>query len=876
MKLTYNIKSDRILSMKNLLTIMFTIGSVGLAVAQSAAVGDTPITAPGEISYRSVPAATTDAGNGEIEGVVLDTETNQPVEFATVSLIDPATDRPIDGAVCDNKGQFKISKVEPGTYNVAISFIGYERQVIEGITVEDKKDKVNLGVIKLGSATEVLQEVSVVSQRDMVEEKVDRTIYNAELDATTRGGNATDVLRRVPMLSVDMDGNVSLRGNENIRVLINNKPSAIMAANIADALKQIPADEIKSVEVITSPSAKYDAEGTSGIINIITKKNNLQGATLNVNTGVGYRGSNLGLNGALKTKKLGLSLGGFGRSEYNTTGSFENRQTTTSNGVETFTTQDASTTSNRLFGRYTFGLDYDFNEKNYLTGSVQLGARNGRGTQDDLTSQSFQDGVLVRETLKDVTTKDLSNNIDVSLAYTHVFDKPQKELTIMGMWSINDRTNDFTNYNYDVDDETLLTRLKNLNDSYDEETTLQIDYTSPIGDKQLVEYGAKQIMRTAVSDYTYLSADGENGSYVQLEGTTLNNNLDYRQGITSGYLSYTATLPKNYSVKAGARYEYTTITAFTKTESDIDIPSYGVIVPSVNLSKKLENGNMVKLGYNRRIQRPSIRFLNPNIQASNPLNISIGNPELDPEYTNNFELGYSSYFKRSSVQTALFVRNTTGAISSVRDVRGDTIRTTYQNIGQEDAYGINLSANINFGKLMLNGGSDVYYAVLSNNNPDPIYNASNTGIVISGRFFGNYDLGNGYGLQMFSFFRLRRTELQGYRGGFGMYNLGVKKDFNNKRGSIGLGVQNFLNPKLKIKSETITPIIVQNSIDIRNNLSFSVNFSYRLGKISMDGPQRRRKSIQNDDLKDGGDGGNGDGGGAPAAPAAAPRRGRGN
>ncbi len=872
-KITDNISTPHTSSMKKLLTIMLLFAGIGISIAQPAT-SDRPLRAPGEATYNR-SAGSEDAGSGEIEGIVLDIDSSQPVEFATVSLIDPATDKPIDGAVCDSKGQFKISKIEAGTYNVAISFIGYERQLIEGITIQDKKDKVNLGVIKLGSGTAMLQEVSVVSQRDMVEEKVDRTIYNAELDATTKGGDATDVLRRVPMLSVDLDGNVSLRGNSNLRILVNNKPSAIMAANIGDALKQIPADEIKSVEVITSPSAKYDAEGTSGIINIITKKNTLQGATLNVNTSAGLRGSNLGLNGAVRTKKLGLSLGGFGRSQYNTTGSFENAQTTTNNGIETFTSQEANTTSNRLFGRYTFGLDYDFNEKNYLTGSVQFGVRNGKGTQDELLSQSFQNDVLIRETLKDVETIDLSNNTDVSLAFTHLFDKPRKELSILAMYSRNNRTNDFTNYNFSISDETLLNRLKNLNDSYDQETTVQIDYVSPIGEKQLVEYGAKQIMRTAISEFTYLSADGSNGAYLPISGTTLNNNLDYSQNITSGYLSYTATLPKDYSLKAGARYEYTTIDAFTRTESNIDIPSYGVLVPSVNLSKKLENGNVLKAGYNRRIQRPSIRFLNPNIQASNPLNISVGNPELDPEYTNNYEIGYSSYFKRSSVQTALFVRNTTGAINSVRDVKGDTIRTTYQNIGQEDAYGINLSANINFGKLLLNGGSDVYYAVLNNNNPDSIFNASNTGVVISGRFFGNYDLGKGYGLQMFSFFRLRRTELQGYRGGFGVYSLGFKKDFNNKRGSVGLGVQNFLNPKLKVKSQTISPIIVQNSVDIRDNLSFSLNFSYRLGKISMDGPPRRRKSIQNDDLKDGGDGGDGGGDSAPAAPAAG-RRGRGN
>ncbi|HET6541774.1 MAG TPA: TonB-dependent receptor, partial [Chryseolinea sp.] len=228
-------------------------------------------------------------GNGKIQGTVMDTETNLPVEFANVALLDPTTEKPIDGAVADDKGKFIIPKVAPGTYSVSITFIGYETQTIKSVTVEDKRDEVNLGIIKLGSSTKVLNEVVVEGQKQLIEERVDRTIYNAENDITSKGGDATDVLKKVPMLSVDLDGNVTLRGSQNIRVLINNKPSTIMASSIADALKQIPADQIKTVEVITSPSAKYDAEGTGGIINIITKKNTLQGATLNVDAGVGLR-----------------------------------------------------------------------------------------------------------------------------------------------------------------------------------------------------------------------------------------------------------------------------------------------------------------------------------------------------------------------------------------------------------------------------------------------------------------------------------------------------------------------------------------------------------------------------------------------------------
>ncbi|MCU0451065.1 MAG: TonB-dependent receptor, partial [Bernardetiaceae bacterium] len=214
-------------------------------------------------------------GRAKITGIVLDSADRQPVAFATVSLLDPQTNKPVSGAVADEKGQFSITKVPAGKFTLSVSFIGY-RTSNRSLTSEGKGE-LALGTVFLNQMVKELDEVTVEGQKELIEERVDRTIYNAEQDATTRGGDAADVLRRVPALTVDLDGNVSLRGNQNIRVLINNKPSTILATSVADALRQIPADQIKSVEVITSPSARYDAEGSAGIINIITKKNTLQG-----------------------------------------------------------------------------------------------------------------------------------------------------------------------------------------------------------------------------------------------------------------------------------------------------------------------------------------------------------------------------------------------------------------------------------------------------------------------------------------------------------------------------------------------------------------------------------------------------------------------
>jgi outer membrane receptor protein involved in Fe transport len=802
-------------------------------------------------------------GNGKITGIVLDSADRTAVPFATVALLNPTSQKAVDGAICDDKGKFNLTKIAAGTYELSISFIGYKTLKKPNIVITERGE-VNLGTIFLASEAKELNEITVEGQKDLIEEKVDRTVYNAEQDATTRGGDATDVLKRVPMLSVDLDGNVSLRGNQNISVLINNKPSTITAGNVADALKQIPADQIKSVEVITSPSAKYDAEGSGGIINIITKKNTLKGFTMDVRGSAGLRGGDLGLNGSLRTGKMGFSLGGNMRGMYNMPGSFENRQQTTNTaGNVILNTQQADTRQRGLFGRYTLSWDYDINKNNSLSASLQYGARNGNNFQDNLFTQTFQNNTLQSTNLRNVDVKDLSGTIDASLTYSRTFKKPQQEFNLLALYSINHRTNDFTNTLLNINDLSTTSRLKNLNESYNREITIQADYQTPISTNQMLELGAKNITRNVLSDFRYFFASGANGEFIPSQNAQLANVFNYDQFINAAYVSYTLTTANKFSFKVGTRYEHTSIDVkFQEGNRQVTIPSYSVLVPSINLSKRLKSGNTVKLAYNRRIQRPSIQFLNPNIQAANPLNISQGNPSLDPEFTNNFELSYSTFIKGTSLNISTFARNTNNAIQSVRGVLGqDTIQTTFQNIGRENAYGVNIFANINIGKkFTLSGGSDIFYADLKNNVSDPLFNASNQGWVYSFRLFGGYNFKNGWGLQFFSFYRGRQVLLQGFQGNFRVYSLSLRKEFNDKKGSIGLGIDNFFARGINIRNTLNSPIIDQSSTNFITNLGFRVNFSYRIGKMNFEGSPRRKKSINNDDLKEGGEGNNMGGG----------------
>ena len=800
--------------------------------------------------------AATEKRNYQVSGRVVEKESGEPIAYAAAVLLDAATGKTVTGGVADDNGEFFLTGFDEGEYILRISFMGYQTLEREGVVITAEKTAINLGNIPVEEESVALEEVTVQGQRDLIEEKVDRTIYNAENDKTTIGGDASDVLRRVPMLSVDLDGNVSLRGSQNIRVLIDNKPSTIAASSIADALKQIPADEIKSVEVITSPSAKYDAEGSGGIINIITKKNNLQGASLSINSSAGMRGSNLGLNASLRRGKMGFTLGGHGRGGYNVKGAFDNEQEVTApEGDVSNIFQRADTRTNMLMGRYNLGWDYEINKYNWVSASVGYGLFNFKSKQDNLLSETYIEDVLTNRLMRQVDMDNLSNNIDVNFNYTRTFEKPQQEFSILGLYSRNNRTNDFVNSLFDDDFDLIASRTKNENASNNQEFTLQLDYITPLGsgDRQILEYGAKNIMRTAVSDYTYFIADGADGPYEQLDDVQLSNEFNYQQNVTAGYLSYTLGFLKDYTIKTGLRYEYTTIDADFKTEQAADIPAYGTLVPSVNLSRKFKSGNMIKAAYNRRIQRPSLQYLNPNIQASNPLQISQGNPLLDPEFTDNYELAYNTYYKVASINLSTFFRNTTGSIQSVRTVQDDeVIYTTFENIGSEKAYGLSLFTNISISnKFSLNGGVDSYYSVLDNNQ-----NASNEGMVISGRLFGNYNITDAWVVQAFGFARGSRVQLQGSSGGFRVYGLSVNREFKDKKGSIGFGAENFLTPEFKMHNEISSPTITQRSTNTMRNMNFKVNFSYRIGKMSVSTP-RRKRTIDNQDLKQDGGGGEG-------------------
>ena len=787
-------------------------------------------------------------GNSKIFGFVVDQTISTAVEFANVALYNKTTKKVVDGTVADEKGKFSMNRVAAGEYDLVITFIGFTDKTIE-IKVEKGKDN-DLGVIKLAQSVKLLDEVTVTAEKSMIEEKVDRLVYNAEKDLTSRGGDAADVLRKVPMLSVDLDGNVTLRGTSNIKVLINNKPSTIVASSIADALKMIPADLIKTVEVITSPSAKYDAEGSGGIINIILKKSTLQGLTLNLDTGVGIRGSNLSLNGNYRQGKLGVTLGGSGRAFYNKS-YITLDQSTLRGGNTILTNQTANAFDNGLFGRYNLGFDYDLAKNQSLTASVAFGTRNFTRSQD-YTINQFTNRILNSTSFRDVTSKDLSNSVDINLDYIRTF-KPSQEWSVSAQFSQNKLTN-----NFDADllnnSQELLSRQKNLNTNFNNEITLQTDYQTPIKTNQMFEVGLKTVIRQVNSDFEYRVA-GATGSFAS-DARNPAGLLNYSQNIAAGYVSYTYSTKNKITFKVGTRYEYTTIDANDQNKA-IVIPAYGNLVPSVNISKPIGKTSTLKLAYNNRIQRPGLQQLNPNYNAANPQSISMGNPSLKPEISNNVELSLSTNIKKTYLNMSVFSRQTNNSITRITmpsDTLPGAVITTFQNIGKEQTIGTNIFGNFFItSKWTINGGIDLFYNYLEGQQTgsDGLTSTiSNSGIVLGGRLQSQVTLKNGWAVQAFGGFSGNRVQLQGTQGGMGMYSLGVRKEFKNKKGSLGLAADNFFGGMM-MRSTLTSPQFNQVSVNNIYNQNIKLTFSYKIGKMKF--TETKKSKVKNDDVKSGGE-----------------------
>ncbi|WP_162425823.1 TonB-dependent receptor domain-containing protein [Pontibacter pudoricolor] len=808
---------------------------------------------PAQQQAAAIPGTTAPKGNAKISGVVVDADSKNPVEFATVALVSVSTGKPIDGTMADEKGRFTISKVGVGKYKLLVSFIGYQQKTLNEFSITSDNQDLDMGSITLASDAKRLNEVVITGEKPLVEEKIDRTVYNAEKDITNAGGNAADVLQKVPSLSLDTDGNVQLRGSSNVRVLINNKPSAIMAGSIADALKQIPADQIKSVEVITSPSAKYDAEGTAGIINIITKKDGgLQGVTGSVALTAGTRASNGNASLNVRRGKLGITANLGAHTFYNK-GDMSNITISPRSSEPSVNrmirSQYGNTSINGMFMNGQLGFDYDFTPKNTLSGSVRSNGGNFKMNNDQ--EQKVTEGGIEEETetfSTDIRNRNERLGTDYNLDFVHTFAKPQQELSILSQYSVTDADtrNDQDRFRFS---EAPFYLQRNNNDGGNKELTLQADYVHPFENKHMLEIGVKSIFRD-VTSYGLSIADTVGVSRNEEEMA-----FDYGQNVYASYLTYGFAIQKKMNVKLGARFEQTDITGdYLRTENsdpeerDGYKDDYHNLIPSVALSYTIKEKHTLKANYTQRIQRPSLFYLNPFKQDQAPGTVVKGNPKLDPELTNLFELGYSTYFKTASISTSLYMRQTDNAIETLPDYDKATNTTilTFANVAQNKTYGMSLFGSVKpVTAWTIGGSSNIYFVSLESRD------YSNSGWMYNINANSSYNFGKGFSAQFNGGFNSKRLQLQGNSASFSYHSLAFKKEMFGGKGGLALGLDNPFRKSMKMEID-VNALNYEQHIRINNyNRGAKVTFNYSFGKMDQQRPPKRKKSIRNDDAKQG-------------------------
>ena len=766
---------------------------------------------------------------GYVSGKVLDSISNKAIGYAAVGMVDQNTGKVINGGITDEKGSFKVGDLPKGMYRIQISFIGFASKEISGIMLTPQRPDLDYGTILLSQQSKLLEEVRVVGEVALIEAKPDRLVYNAENDVTTRGGDAADVLRKVPFLAVDFDGNVSLRGSENVRILINGRPSGIFNASIADALKMMPADQIKSVEVITSPSAKYDGEGTAGIINIITKKKNIEGLTGSADLTAGTRSNRGNANFSYGKGRLALNFSGGGHYGWPQEGSTSFRREEFGDAIPTLLTQDGFNTSSRLGFRTNAGMEYNFNAYNTITSSLSYRGYNSNNDNDVLSSYSVNNDPL--EVYRRTTDGNSGRSgWDWEGTYEKTFSDSEKK------WSVAfevDNDGDHSEFEYDqrytIPVSETSTLENNINEADNLEVTVQTDYVHPLGEKVIVETGALATVRNIESGFRYDLYDPDDGTWN--EDPLRSDIFYYDQNVLAGYVSGTFNIDPKTTIIGGARLEFTGIDGSFERFASPFSNQYSKLLPNLMVSRKTGEYNQWRISYSQRIQRPTQRHVNPFVEYNDDRDISYGNPYLAPELVRQVEIGTNIFLKENMINLAIFGRRTEDLIESLLKINDEGIsETTYENFGNKSAVGLNAYGSVNLGeKFSIRGGFDINAWWV-----EGIFDSeglTNSGFDYNARANLTWSITKSLRAEGFCNFRSPTYTVQGKLPYWVMSSFAIKQELFKKKFTVGINIFQPFSENQTFEKEVSGDNFYQNNTTIRPSRSIGLNIGYRFGKL---------------------------------------------
>jgi outer membrane receptor protein involved in Fe transport len=794
----------------------------------------------------------------QITGKVIDASTKQGMEFANISLRKTGSKEFIKGTVSDQLGTFRLDGVSNGNYVVAVSVVGYATFEKE-LTIGTGQKTINLRNILLKEDTQLLNEVQVVGQRSQMKFEIDRKVFNVDQSLATAGGSASDVLGNIPSVQVDPEGEVSLRGNSSVTVWINGKESGLSADNRAQILEQLPAESIERVEVITNPSAKYNPEGTAGIINIVLKKNRKAGYYGSLQAGVDTRGGyNAAGNVNFSSGKFESFVNVGTRVRKSEGEGYTNRQNLDDNGNPvSYLNQLRNDEDTRKPVIARMGTTYHATDKDHFSFSG-FGLL-GRGDETDWLNYTSNIPGSFTNSLRTSAEKRKMNignfeigykrdfseksNLDLSASYNLVNITPESSFLQVSNYAGGTSTS-----SYQFQENVMKPR----------KWEFQADYVTEFGEQNKIEAGYKGEFLTSKSKVSTYSGTSE-GNAAFNEG--LYNNFTYDQNVNALYATYSKRINR-FGIQLGLRGEHTrtNTNSLGYNQSETDHPAYKddyfSFYPSAFLSYQLPSNNELQLNYTRRVSRPWGGQLNPFVNLTDSTNISYGNPLLLPQYSNSLELNYIKNWENHTLSASLYYRNTDNVIQRISYRDGDIMKSTFENIAKTQSAGtelilknnlfrmIDLTSTLNFYYNKLDG-----FSYLPAGATTPVVGEADEDFSWSARIIANVMLPWGVSLQATGDYNSRELVAQGYRKANHAIDLGLRKSFLDRKLSLTINTRDLLNSR---KRETITSGsgFSQESVFARSGRTVGFTLTYNFGNMKGSSKRPDRQEQQN----------NGDGG----------------
>jgi hypothetical protein len=768
-------------------------------------------------------------GGGKIIGKVVEAPDDKPVSFATIAVLQSMDSTIIDGVTADENGTFALDNVKSGKYMLRISNMGYDTRFVANVNISPESNITDLGLITVLAVSQKLNEVVVRGEKSMIEDDIDKKMIHIGKDLLATSSNVSDLLQKLPAVSLDENGSPQVRGKGNVVVLIDGKPSSLYGNDLPTILQSFPAELIDRIDVMTTPSAKYEGDGASGVIDIITKKVKIRGLNGGGRLSYGNRGNhNASGNFNYRSGKLGISAA---TSLQSRSSAWKRRQHRDNFLAEEISALDqvgrGYNKGKNLFGRV--GMNYDINEKNNISLGVNysLDANNSFSSVNNQTSLTST-RLVTEQFIRNVKSNGDGNNMSMNVDYRKKFNKKNHLLSLTANYSLG-QSDGKSLYDQESDTESLERHQQNFRNNESNSFFLNTDYTWPLAEKTTVEMGFRTRIGSSENTNAFYNIHHEDGT--SEFDSNVSNIFGYANVLYSGYMTFSQKTD-NWGFRGGLR-----LSDFDQRINQISnnrefSVHFLTLVPSLALTRKIDDASQVKLNYSRRVQRPEAGWLNPFTDVSDPRNIQTGNPNLRPEFVHKAEMGYSKYEQSGGWGPSLFMDYSNNAITRLRTVDAEGISLIrYDNVGREMSYGLETDFSQKLGEVVkINASgrvfrSEVYSALAQIDNRTWSY---------SGNLNAFFSLPMEFKASAYVNYEGPRAIAQGTREGVFVANMGIRRELMEKKATLSFNIQDIFLSRA-YKSQLATATYAQNSVWQQTSRLVNLSFQYRFGKISANG-----------------------------------------